>query len=350
MTKSGTQTFVEATIFEPAKNNFYAYHPLVIDAGTSPAAPTVVPDISDNAVIVYHFGTNANAISLRDTNNKTLRDANCVNGLHDNDLFGQFAYCNGPTFFNTVKNYAYNIPVNETGNDGQPCPTTRSFDLVDQDQSDNVLTRYILLKNGRTAQDTANNRLNSFNNVTVLSNPSDNVLLNRFVYSVLGCNGFIIPSLDDPGSYVSTLASDELYATVNQKQPVALVPPNDPMVLSNGQQSIEKTNLYRSGVGQPLINDGIDASGAAYCRNLGDTGAKGIIRQFPFTKNGVSPDANVGIDLFTFLSARFNTTWTILKCHKLIGIPCPIIPNVNDKGVTVSATYNGKLYSSKNIF
>lgn len=43
----------------------------------------------------------------------------------------------------------------------------------------------------------------------------------------------------------------------------ALVPLNDPMVLVNGQQSLEKVNLYRDGTGQPHA-DNNNASGITY--------------------------------------------------------------------------------------
>jgi hypothetical protein len=43
----------------------------------------------------------------------------------------------------------------------------------------------------------------------------------------------------------------------------ALVPLNDPMVLVNGQQSLQKVNLYRDGTGQPQA-DNNNASGLTY--------------------------------------------------------------------------------------
>lgn len=43
----------------------------------------------------------------------------------------------------------------------------------------------------------------------------------------------------------------------------ALVPLNDPMVLVNGQPSLQKVNLYRDGTGQPQA-DNNNASGLTY--------------------------------------------------------------------------------------
>jgi hypothetical protein len=49
-----------------------------------------------------------------------------------------------------------------------------------------------------------------------------------------------------------------------------MVPLNDPMVLVNGQQSLQKVNLYRAGVNQAQA-DNTNASGTTYwyvCRPL----------------------------------------------------------------------------------
>jgi hypothetical protein len=43
----------------------------------------------------------------------------------------------------------------------------------------------------------------------------------------------------------------------------AMVPLNDPMVLVNGQQSLQKVNLYRAGVNQAQA-DSANASGTTY--------------------------------------------------------------------------------------
>src|SRR5260370_28613686 len=42
-------------------------------------------------------------------------------------------------------------------------------------------------------------------------------------------------------------------AAASQRAPVALVPENHPMTMLNGAVSAPKTNLYRLGVGQPLV-------------------------------------------------------------------------------------------------
>ena len=50
------------------------------------------------------------------------------------------------------------VPSPGRATDGLACMTTRSFALIDQDQSDNVTTEYLSTGNGQTAQDTAANR------------------------------------------------------------------------------------------------------------------------------------------------------------------------------------------------
>jgi len=52
------QSFVEAAIFDPATNTISVYHPLIVNAGTTPGAPIVVPTIPANAVIGLWFGFN----------------------------------------------------------------------------------------------------------------------------------------------------------------------------------------------------------------------------------------------------------------------------------------------------
>ena len=84
---NGQQSFAEATILDPATGELSVYHPLVIDAGTTPLAPNVVPRLPDNAVVGLWFGFNGGVLQLLDVNGKTtntsptLMGADCVNGL-----------------------------------------------------------------------------------------------------------------------------------------------------------------------------------------------------------------------------------------------------------------------------
>ena len=143
-----------------------------------------------------------------------------------------------------------------------PCPTVHDFSLVDQDQSDNVTTQYLVTAGGQTAEP------GSGVTGTLVNNGSDNLLLDMFVDPALGCTGseFAVPTLSSPGTMEATQATDELLASADQKAPAALVPPNDPMttvgadidIIPNdfptaGNLSTFKTDLYRAELGQPLI-------------------------------------------------------------------------------------------------
>src|SRR5262249_37040861 len=161
----GQAAFVQATIIDPATGKVSVYNPLVIDQGTQPAAAPVVPTLPRGAVVGVWFGFNGDNLMLKKTRGRVvvergrrhigLRDAGgslaqgrCVNGT-PGSVFGQFAHCNGPAFFQAA-NAAINakklvIPAPGTANDGMTCPTVRDFSVVDQDQSDNVTATYLVL-------------------------------------------------------------------------------------------------------------------------------------------------------------------------------------------------------------
>src|SRR5437763_13011823 len=178
--------FVEAAILDPETGRIVIYRPLVIDQGTTPAVAPVVPDLPDNAVVGLWFGYNGMNLALEAARG-VLEDNNCVQGL------AQFAYCHAPAFFaaahDAINGGRLRVPRLGTWTDAdgnkQPCPSARSWDLVDQDQSDNLLTQYLLTPNGQLAQNTAQNRA-QFPDATVLSNPSDERLLGVFVDPALG--------------------------------------------------------------------------------------------------------------------------------------------------------------------
>ena len=84
-------------------------------------------------------------------------------------------------------------------------------------------------------------------NATVLSNPSDNALLTRFVDPALGCTPWTVPDLVDNNNLVATFGTDELMAAADQKAPIALIPAGDEMAQVNGNSNLRKINLYRVG-------------------------------------------------------------------------------------------------------
>jgi hypothetical protein len=321
---NGNQSaFVQATVLDPATGALSVYSPLVVDQGTQPAAPPVVPTLPANAVIGIWFGYNGNNLTL----NGQTTAGKCVNGTPNGQIFGQFAYCNAPAFF-TAANTAetagkLQVPALGTAKDGKTCPTTRDFGVVDQDQSDNVTSAYLATGDGRTAQSTKQNsatlnaqkgkkKCKKTMKPTALLNGSDNLLLDSFVDPALGCTPWTAPDLADPGSKVTSLALNELQAAKFQAAPVAVVPLNDPMVQENGKQNRRKTNLYRVGVDQPQLGGAANGDPKAYCTSLATVGAQRIKLDQPFTVKAASPQD--GQNLFDFLSQRLTASLTNLGC------------------------------------
>lgn len=192
---------MEAAIIDPATGSITLYHPLVINNGmvaNTDFIPPVVPTLPKNAVVGLWFGTNAATITL------TGSTQNCVDGLNG-DVFGQFAYCNAPAAFaaatKAINAGLMTIPPPGTSTKTatqQACPAgTRDFRIVDQDQSDNVVTTYLLINGKKLAQNTpANAKANP--NAEELTNGSDNALLNDFLQPTMGCSTLQVSSLTAP--------------------------------------------------------------------------------------------------------------------------------------------------------
>src|SRR5579859_812781 len=336
--------FVQGAVIDPATGKISIYNPLVIDKNKKAAIAPVVPTLPANAVVALWFGSNGSTLTLKSSNN-SLRDGKCVNGV-DGSIFGQFSYCNAPAFFD-VANTAIKAgklvpPALGTAKDGQACPTVRDFSIVDQDQSDNVTTNYISTHNGQTAQMTAAN-VAKLGESHILTNGSDNRLLDVAVDGALGCTAWTAPDLADPGQTLPALPLNELQAAAHQADPVALVPAGDPMTTINGEPSLEKLNAYRAGVDQPTVDNLKMASTKTYCQSLLNIAPKRIQADAQFTKVRMSPDKAAANSLFTFLAQRFNTTWGQaggLNCQGLLDKNSPIIVKTNANGKAVSASFN----------
>lgn len=320
-----TSVFVEATILDVDKGQFYVYYPLVLDKGTDPAISPVKIVLPQNNIVVLHFGSNTESIKLLPSvNYDILTTNNCVNG-HQNTLFGQFAYCNAEAFFNTTNNLINTgkiiIPQISTSINGDLCPTIRSFSIVDQDQSDNVLSTYIITSDMKIAQNTAANK--AFLNVSkIVTNGSDNRLLNIFIEKALVCTSFQAPDLLEPVILRSSLALNEIQANVYKSELDALVPAIDPMVLVDGQQSLEKINKYRKGVNQPLLDVLDQQNDIKYCQLMESETIKFLNKNFNLLINSLSPD--IENNLLNFLCARFQFSWDTLNCNILLQKSSPI--------------------------
>ena len=128
--------FVQATILDPATGTLSVYEPLVITRGTRPAAAPVVPTLPAGAVVTIDFGFNGTNLTQVGANGQALREGRCVNGLNGS-IFGQVSFCNGTQFFQAAARAEaqgkLTIPALGTSQDGMACPSTRSFQLIDQD-------------------------------------------------------------------------------------------------------------------------------------------------------------------------------------------------------------------------
>lgn len=333
--------FVQGAVINPATGQISIYNPLVIDEGTQPAAAPVVPQLPANGIVALWFGFNGNNLTLQDTNH-SLRQGRCVNGVKGS-IFGQFAYCNAPAFFRAA-NQAIRAgrlvpPALGMGQDGLACPTTRDFSIVDQDQSDNVTTTYLVTASGQVAQ---NNQANAAAlGGQVQKNGSDERLL-TLVDSALGCTPWKAPDLTDPGQMLPALPLNELQAAVLQAPPAALVPGGDPMVLTNNQPDINKLNAYRRGVDQSPVPTQAAASTTTYCKHLLAIGPARIQLDTQFTQGQPSPDPAAANSLFTFLAQRFVASYGAngLNCVGLLNTPDPLAVTTDGNGVAISATFN----------
>jgi hypothetical protein len=333
--------FVQAAIFDPATHSISIYNPLVVDKGDSPLVPPVLPTLPAGAIVGIWFGYNGGDLTLKAAPGQSLADAKCVNGLNAS-VFGQFAYCNAPAFF-AAANAAIaagqlQVPAAGTASDGNPCPTVRDFFIVDQDQSDNLPTLYLVSPRGHLSQFTKNQAQHPSS--VPLGNPSDNRLTDAFVDPAMGCKPWTAPDLADPGSQVPALPLNELQARMTQPAPVAMVPTGDPMTLVNGNYSLNKTNLYRQGVEMPTGNSYFDADTARYCRQLLRIAPQRMLANQKALTAFATPDAGAANTLYTFLAQRFVATYQLLDCAALVNEADPVSVTTNKQGVAVSAAVN----------
>ena len=344
--------FVQATILDPATGRLSVYEPLVITKGTQPAAAPVVPTLPRNAVVTIDFGFNGTNLTQVGATRNALREGNCTDDLHGS-IFGQVSFCNGTQFFQAAywDESVGRLKVPSLGRSpktGQPCPSTRSFDLVDQDPSDNVTTTYLLTGNGQTAQDNAANET-ALAGAQKINNGSDNLLLDAFVDPTLGCTPMEAPDLSQPGQMGTSQALDELSASKSQAAPIALVPENDEMVLVNNNFSVAKTDLYRSNVGQPWVSWATWASSPPmFCQNMVNIQTPFLAKNQALLATDGSPVASVGENLFTFMANRLSMSFTNLDCQNF-GLDNPVTVTLDGNGAAIAATFNTTPQRAANI-
>ena len=326
-----------STIVNPAVSAAPSATASAVSAGTvtTPAVTGTTPPAA----------TNTPAAS--GTPDAILQGANCVAGENiagqGFSSFTQMAACNAPAFFaaaNTaIGNGQLTVPNPGTAVDGQPCLTTRNFGVIDQDQSDNVTTKYLATANGQTAQDTAANTA-QLAGATTLVNGSDNGLIDFFVDPALHCTPWTVPDLASPGTAAPALPLDELQSAVfdnGNGGPAALVPLNDPMTLdNNGNASPDKTNAYRSIVDMLALPAG--ETPAEYCGDMESIQGARLQQDVNLLIGGPSPLPGAASNLFTFLAMRLQQSFGNLNCQNF-GLQNDVSTTVDGNGIVVAACF-----------
>jgi hypothetical protein len=331
--------FVEATILSP-NGQLQAYNPLVVTAGTRPAVAPKAPTIAPGSQVIIDVGFNGTNLALTGAG---AQQGNCVDALGQS-LIGEVSACNAVNFYNLanaeIARGTLKVPPAGTASDGQPCQTTRDFALIDQDQSDNVVSEYLINGNGQTAQATAAN-VAAMPNDMKLTNGSDDGLLSDFVDPANGCTPFTATDTTNPNGVSGAQALNELSARANQQGSIAVVPTNDEMTLVNGQMSVAKANVYRSLVDQPLLAANTNPSTVAqdYCQNMVNIAPARNNLDMAKDANFTTPVAAVGTNLATFLGNRLSMSFTNLNCGNF-GLANPVNVTLNGNGVATAVTYN----------
>jgi hypothetical protein len=340
MANLGTEgAFVEATILAP-NGAVQVYNPLVVTAGTQPAVAPTAPTIARGSAVIIDVGFNGTNLVLTGAG---AWQGGCVDALGQS-VIGQVSACNAVNFYRManaeIARGTLQVPALGTATDGQVCQTVRDFALVDQDQSDNVVTKYLIDANGVTAQATAAN-VAALPGDSIGTNGSDDALLSEFVDPANGCAPYTATDSTNPNGTAPSQALNELSARVNQQGTIAVVPPNDEMTLVNGDMSIAKTNVYRSLVDQPLLsrNTNPAAVAASYCQNMANiAAARNNLDMAADTAFG-SPVPAVGDNLASFLGNRLSMSFTNLNCGNF-GLTDPTNVTLDGNGIATAVTYN----------
>jgi hypothetical protein len=347
MANFGTEgAFVEATILSP-NGQLQVYNPLVITAGTTPAATPAAPTIARGSHIIIDVGFNGTNLVLE---GRGARQGNCVDASGQS-VIGQVSACNAVNFYDAanaaIQNGTLKVPALGTASDGQACQSTRDFALIDQDQSDNVVSQYLLNGNGQTAQNTAANKA-AMTTSQVVVNGSDDALLSEFVDVANGCTPFTATDPTNPNGTAPSQALNELSARANQQGTIAVTPPNDEMTLVGSQFNVQKTNVYRSLVDQPLLQGNVNPTTVAmdYCQNM--TNIAPAHDQLDMAKDAAftTPVPAVGNNLATFLGNRLSMSFVNLGCANF-GLTNPVTVTLDGNQVATAVTYSTAQQTAK---
>lgn len=332
------QAFVESTILAP-NGKVSVYDPLVITQGTTPAVAPTAPVIPRGSQLIIDVGFNGNNLVLEGAG---AYQGGCIDAF-GNSIIAQTPACNAAAFYADanaqIARGTLRVPRLGTGTDGRVCDSTESFTLIDQDQSDNVISHYLMNDNGQTAQDTAAND-NAMGGATVLANGSDDGLLAHFVDPSLGCTPFEATDPTSPSGMDSSQALNALSARQNQRGTIALLPVNDPQLLVDGQFSIGKTNAYRTLTDEPLLSrwTNKNQNAAAYCQEMVNIAPGKLQLDMPKELGFATPVPSVGDNLATFMGARLSASFTNLNCQNF-GLANPVTVTTDGNGVATEVAY-----------
>src|SRR5512146_1666716 len=326
------EAFVEATILAP-NGQLQIYDPLVITQGTTPAVAPTAPTLPRGAQVIINVGFNGNNLVLQGAG---AREGRCIDAF-GNSIMSQTSACNAPAFYAAanaaIARGRLRIPQLGTGTDGKACETTESFSLIDQDQSDNVISEYLLNADGQAAQNTPANKA-AMGDAAMISNGSDDALLGHFVDPALGCEPFTVPDATSPDGADGSQALNALSALVRQRAPRALLPVNDPQLLVAGQFSIGKTNAFRMMNDQPLLprSTDKDQNAARYCQDMLNIQAARLQLDAAKEAAFASPVPDVGNNLATFMGARLAGSFDNMSCGNF-GLTNPVTVTADGNGV-----------------
>jgi hypothetical protein len=340
MANAGTEgAFVEADVLSP-NGQIQVYNPLVITAGTTPAvAPAAAPTIRRGDQVIIDIGFNGNNLALT---GQGAFQGNCADALGQS-LIGQVSGCNTVNFYNLanaeIARGTLKVPALGTDDSAQTCLSVREFALIDQDQSDNVVSQYLINANGQTEQDTAANA-NADPNDTLVANGSDDRLLSEFVDPANGCTPFMATDNTNANGTAPSQALNELSARMNAQSPIAETPVNDEMSLVDGNFSVAKTNVYRALVDQSLLPNDVNTNAVAadYCQNMVNLAPERNQTDMARELNFASPVPATGDNLATFMGARLSASFMILGCANF-GFTNPVNVTLNGAGVATAVSY-----------
>jgi hypothetical protein len=331
------EAFVEATILAPS-GQLQIYDPLVITQGTTPAVTPKAPALPRGAQVIINVGFNGNNLVLQGAG---AREGRCIDAF-GKSIMSQTSACNAPAFYAAanalIGRGRLRIPQLGTGTDGKACETTESFSLIDQDQSDNVISQYLLNGNGQTAQNTPANKA-AMGDAAVITNGSDDALLGHFIDPALGCKPFTVTDTTSPNGTDGSQALNALSALVRQRAPRALLPVNDPQLLVAGQFSIGKTNAFRMMNDQPQLprSTDKDQNAAQYCQSMLNIQAARLQLDAAKEAGFESPVPDVGNNLATFMGARLAGSFDNMSCATF-GLTNPATVTTDGNGVATAVS------------